>query len=925
MPNLKKVLVILAAFFFVLILLPSYIADLAGLYIDWLWFKEIGFEELFTKPIIYNGLIHLVIFLSSFVFIYLLLSFVGRELVKFGINPPSASRSRKILLTITGVALFLGWINSLLDSGLSFTYLNFANATPFGIRDPILQNDLSFFVFNLPLMQEIFDHLYNLIFWAGVATAVHLLLSLWSEISWKSLPGNKSLDRAGPNWIGSAKIVLPLLLSAAAFVVAFFLPLSETIWPVYFLILFYLFSKLTARFLRRPALEVSRKPSAWPGYLRRASVFIKPFGFLVVLSLLIYAARVLVVEIPSLVYSGNEVIPSGAGFTDINIKLPYLQFLPIVLILSSIWMLFTLFRLDKLITGKTSFNLIKVLGGPFVLLILYASFWGVAQEVVQKYFVKPNEFEKESSYIASHIDLTKKAWGVDRVGEVRVSGTATVNSQDVIENKSTFQNVRLWNREQLLQVFQQTQALRTYYSFKDVDDDRYMVDGKYRQVMISARELNLSGLNLRTFIGDRIIYTHGFGATAVTTAEKTPEGLPKFTLKDIPPLGIPATTRPQLYFGEGEGGYMLVNAKSDGLDYPAAEKDVYAPYQGEAGIKVDSFMRRLLFSIALGDVNILFTDQITPETKVVLYRNVSDRISKAFKYIATDTDPYIVVDDQGKMHWIVDGYTETAWFPYSLNIDGRNYLRNSVKFVIDAFSGKIRAYVSDPSDPIINTYAKIFPGVFSPIEEMGQDLRAHIRYPSYLFAKQAEVYSTYHMDTRSFYSDEDQWNIPLEDEQEYLGYLMRHFVMRLPGEAKEEFIFVVPFTPNGKANLISWLAARNDGEHYGQLIDFRLPKETLIYGPDQVRARIDQDSQVAQQITLWSQAGARVIRGSVFTIPVNDAFFYVQPLYLQALGENRIPELRAVIMAYQNKIVMAESVAEALDKLFPGVKSEIER
>jgi uncharacterized protein len=507
-----------------------------------------------------------------------------------------------------------------------------------------------------------------------------------------------------------------------------------------------------------------------------------------------------------------------------------------------------------------------------------------------------------------------------QVRELR--GEAGLTLASIRANGPTIENVRLWDRDPLLMTFGQLQEIRTYYDFVSVDDDRYTIDGRYRQVLLSPRELNPASLPTRTFINEHLTFTHGMGLTLGPVNEVTPEGLPVLFVKDLPPVTTVSlhVTRPQIYYGELTDDYVFVGTRQREFDHPSGEANVYAAYGGKGGVRVGNLLRRAVLAAQFGSDKILFSQDITGQSRILYYRNIVERASKALPFLRFDRDPYLVLAGDGTLKWILDAYTSSTGYPYAQRLsDGTSYMRNSVKLVIDAYDGSLTAYVSAPSDPLIRSWARIFPGIFVPLDSMPAGLRAHIRYPDEIYRIQTSLYAIYHMDApEDFYHREDQWQIPAVEEREGSVPFMRHLVMRLPEETKAEYIYMVPFTPRGKDNLAAWMVARNDGAEYGKLRVYRLSRQRLVFGPRQIENRINQNTEISRQISLWDQRGSQVIRGDLLVIPIEESLLYVQPLYLQAAG-GRIPELKRVVVAYENQVVMGETLDAALAGIFGGV------
>ncbi|MGH8623133.1 MAG: UPF0182 family protein, partial [Burkholderiales bacterium] len=545
---------------------------------------------------------------------------------------------------------------------------------------------------------------------------------------------------------------------------------------------------------------------------------------------------------------------------------------------------------------------------------------GLYPALVQRLFVAPNELTKERPQLARHITATRLAWGLDAVVTRDLTGEAGLTAADIRSNRPTIENVRLWDRDPLLQTFGQLQEIRTYYDFVSVDDDRYRIDGQYRQVLLSARELNPASLPTRTFINERLTFTHGMGLTLGPVNQVTEEGLPVLFIKDVPPVSSVSlrVTRPEIYFGELTDSWLFVRTGQREFDYPSGDENIFTTYEGTGGVRVGGLARRLVLAAYFRSLKVLLSSDITSDSRALYIRSIRQRARTALPFLLLDSDPYVVVDDAGRLRWILDAYTATSRYPYAQRLaNGVNYMRNSVKVVIDAYDGSVTAYLADAGDPLARTLGRAFPGIIQPLASMPADLRAHLRYPEDLFRVQTDLYATYHMaEPEIFYHREDQWQKPvLARRTDAPDPFLRHMVMRLPEERAAEFIFMVPFTPRGKDNLAAWMVARNDGEQYGQLLVYRFPKQSLVFGPAQVANRINQDTEIARQISLWDQRGSEVIRGNLLVIPIEESLIYVQPLYLRAEG-GRIPELKRVIVAYQNRVVMEETLEEGLARLF---------
>ncbi|MDD4238842.1 MAG: UPF0182 family protein [Desulfotomaculaceae bacterium] len=557
-----------------------------------------------------------------------------------------------------------------------------------------------------------------------------------------------------------------------------------------------------------------------------------------------------------------------------------------------------------------------------VVLVLASVFLGgIFPSLMQKFVVQPNEIVRESPYLERNIQYTRMAYNLDTVVKKDFPAGRILTADEIKSNKDTIDNIRLWDWAPLMQTYAQLQEMRLYYEFHDIDIDRYVVDGKYRQVMLGARELNQERLSsqAKTWINQRLIYTHGYGIAMSPVNSLSGEGLPTFFLKDIPPVTHTdlKVDRPELYYGEVADNYVIVNTATQEFNYPKGDENEYSTYEGESGVGIANFWRRCMFAFSLGDYKLLLSNEVDNDSRVLYYRNIKQRVAKVAPFLKLDNDPYIVLSE-GKLYWMLDAYTITDRFPYSEPFDKvNNYIRNSVKIVVDAYSGKVDFYISDQNDPIVMTYSKIFPGMFKPLEDMSEDLRRHIRYPVDYFMIQANMYAVYHMEEpQVFYNREDKWNVATEiTNQEEKTMEPYYTIIELPGKDEPEFVLILPFTPQNKKNMIAWFAANSDGEDYGKILAYSFPKQELVYGPTQVEARITQDAVISQQISLWDQRGSNVIRGNLLAIPINDALLYVEPLYLQA-EQSKMPELRRVIVAHGDIVVMEPTLELALDRVF---------
>ncbi|NLO98452.1 MAG: UPF0182 family protein [Peptococcaceae bacterium] len=839
------------------IIIIAILAAISGLYEDWLWFKDLGYDTLFWTPLLSKIFIQLINGSVLFIIIAGTL-FSGRHafttfynenfrkrirLVEEVNRPVQALSQRKVTI---GLLIISAIISILVSFIVSFTgwldVLSFLKSSTFNYVDPLFNKDLGFYVFKLPFFYTIYNAFFPPIF-------------------------------------------ILTLFTAGFYVVTQVIKFNSF------------------RFWRRDAITISTTARRHLGILLAIIFALKAFGYYL--------------DTFSLVYSQSGHV-SGAGFTDVHVSLPILRVLMVISIVGFIFSLVALvFRDSRLLTVPIPLLL-------FFSLIVY----GFLPPVVQSLIVIPNELQKEAPYIANEIELTRFAYGLDKIKEQDYSGVEPLTGEDLKKSLPSLQNIRLNDPRPMRQVYTQKQGIRQYYKFNDIDIDRYTVDGDYRQVLLSAREINIPDLQAtaQTFVNTRLKYTHGFGITASFANEVTSNGLPAFAIYNIPPeTDFPdlTITEPRIYFGELTNDWVVVNTKFKEFDYPIGNENAENSYQGKTGIPFTPF-NKFMLSLHRATPRFYLSTEITSESKLLLHRNINERVQKLTPFIVYDSDPYVVIDE-GRIKWIMDGYTTASTIPYSCRFPNNdfNYIRNSVKVVIDAYHGTVDFYVIDPNDPILKTYSKIFPGVFKDISAMSDSLKAHLRYPETLFKIQCQMLNTYHMtNVRSFYNKEDAWSIAKEiygdQPVEVEPYFM---IMDLPGEYKEEFVLIQPFTPassetNTRNNLIAWLAARMDGEHYGELVLYRFPKNIEIDGPFQIESRIDQNPDIARQLALWNQQGSSVIRGNLLVLPIGGNLLYVEPLYLQSRTSGSIPEMKRVIVAFEDKVVMENSFDECLNKIF---------
>ncbi|MDX1618434.1 MAG: UPF0182 family protein, partial [Balneolaceae bacterium] len=613
-----------------------------------------------------------------------------------------------------------------------------------------------------------------------------------------------------------------------------------------------------------------------------------------------------------LLYNESGVV-YGASYTNVYITLPVFWLLCILTFLLALLAFSQVFRnrFRWLVIGGIAAIVIGIIGQ------------GVLPTAVQKFMVEPNELELETPYMEYNIEQTRSAYDLDSITERNYNASSTLTWDKLQNNDATLENIRLWDPRLLIQTYRQLQEIRLYYQFFNVDVDRYHTNEGYLQMMLSARELSDElPEQADTWVNRHLQYTHGYGLVMSPVAQEGSQGDPRLVIKDLPPVSEidMNVTEPAIYYGEHDPGYKIVNTDVEELDYPRGDQNVYTNYQGDGGVAIGSFLSRLLFAWQFGDINILLTDYIREGSKIQFWKSVSERVRKIAPFLRFEDDPYLVLSE-GKLFWIQDAYTVSSDFPYSEpSISGINYIRNSVKIIVDAYHGSVDFYAVDREDPVLNVYRDIFPNMFKALDQMPESLKQHLRYPKTLFEVQMEMYNTYHMKTpQVFYNNEDLWTRPNE---KYGGRQIKmepyYILSKLPGEDELQYLLISPLTPSNRDNMIAWMTARSDFPYYGKVEVFKLPKERLILGPAQIEARIDQDTEISRQLSLWDQRGSSVIRGNLMVIPIEDSFLYVEPVFLIAEGVD-IPQLQRVIVTAGERVVMEPTLELALEALFGKV------
>jgi uncharacterized protein len=775
-------------------------------------------------------------------------------------KPKLPFKLKLLITTIISIVMGIG------VSSEWFKVLQFINQTSFNIVDPVFAKDVSFYVFSLPFYQFILGFLMSTV----IITTILVVLNYLNSF----LDINKILTKPKlPEGIIEQQ--------------------SES----------FNFKML---FTKRKAIIHS--------------------GILVSTFFLLLAVKHYL-SIFSIMYSKQGIVV-GAGYTDVVVYLPMIKIMMFLAVIMAVLLLVWVFFISK----QPKLRKRHIFMYAFAVYVLFV-FIGptIIPGLVQTLKVSPNEINLEKPYIENNIKFTRMAYGLADVEEKDFDVNLGLTSEILDEAKETIDNVRILDWRPLTKTYKQTQEIRLYYDLAGIDIDRYTINGKYTQVMLAPRELDQKQIteNAKTWVNQHMVYTHGFGVVMSPVNQVTKQGLPNYFIKDIPPIyTVNEETldieKPQVYYGEKDNRFVLVNTKTKEFDYPKGDTNEYINYDGKGGIVLDSFFKKLLMAIKFRDIKILLSSDMSKESKIMFTREITTRIKKITPFIELDMDPYLVIND-GRLLWVVDGYTISGNYPYSEKYGPINYIRNSVKIVVDAYDGSVTYYVMNTKDPIIETYSKIFPKQFKQFKDMPKSLKKHIRYPVDLFKIQSQIYSNYHMDdVKVFYNKEDAWDIP--HEVYGVGQKVKvepyYIIIKLPNEDKEEFVLMTSFTPIKKDNMVAWMAARSDEDDYGKLILYKFQKDKLIYGPLQIEAKIDQDSEISQQLTLWSQQGSSVTRGNLLVIPINDSILYIEPLYIQA-ETGQLPELKRILVSDGEKVVMEENLAMALEALFGKSKQVV--
>ena len=886
----RKISLILMGIILVLVLFLAMIQFIT----DFMWFKEMGYTDVFFKQLVTQLTVGVPTFAVVTVLVQVYLTHLKKTyFAKIASSEETNLKGLKKTTIILSV-VFGAIATFMAVSQLWFEILKFANSTDFDLADPLFNFDISFYIFRLEFLKEMNEILIGVIIGFVALTIIYYIILMTvrtPDVFKEEAPQAEAAAGAGDerHTAGTNPFGGGNNNGANG---------SEP------------FSKFAEAFGGKMFQQKQAKPKRqfddnnFKQLLKIASGKISLLGFIffIMLGINFFLRQF------DLLHAHTGAV-YGAGFADVNVTLWMLRILCVLSVLAAI--LFVVQMRKK--------NYKKLLSVP-VLMIVVGLVGSGAGYLIQNLVVSPDEINKESEYLARNIEFTQYAYQLDDVDVKAFAADNTLTYKDINDNTETINNIRINDFDPAQQFYNQTQSIRQYYTFNDVDVDRYMINGKYTQTFLTAREIDESKRGNDSWLNTHLKYTHGYGFALSRVDKVTASGQPDVLIGNIPPESTVEEIqieRPEIYFGELSNDYIIVGTDEKEFDYPDGESNKYTTYEGDAGIKMN-FFNRILFSIREGSIKMFTSSNIDSNSKIIINRNVMERVRTIMPYLNYENDPYMVTVD-GKLYWMIDAYTSSSYYPYSepYGEENINYIRNSVKVVVDAYNGDVDFYIVDSEDPIATTFAKIYPTLFKSFDQMPEGLKAHIRYPNYLFQIQASVYGKYHMeDVNVFYQKEDVWDIAseiygMEKQQMQPNY----YIAKLPGEEKAEFFNSLPFTPKSKQNMTALMVARNDGDNYGQLVLYQFPKSRTIYGPEQIEAQIDQNTEISKEFALWNSSGTKYRRGNMFIIPINTSVLYVEPVYLEAQNSS-IPEVKRIIMAYNDEIAYEETLAECLVSLF---------
>jgi len=856
----------------VLALLALAVLGLSGFITDLLWFREVGYVSVFLTEIVTKLKLGTPAFLIGAVLVYAVLTMLKGSYLKKNSLTVSGKSVKKLRLITIALAAVYGVILSLtVIPQLWFEILQFTNAKSFGNADPLFGNDIGFYMFRLDFLEGLSGSLVFLLLSLMVVIAVfYAILAAFA---------GKPEDAAGD-------------------AIHYEFPDSDDKGAQ--AKIFKTFEKLA----NGASPDVSGLREKGKALLSVALGELTVIGvlFFLVIAWTCYLRRF------NLLYSGTGAA-YGAGYTDIKVTLTAYNIMMVLAVVSAAGLV---------VAAKLKKYKLAVICPALMIIVAVVS--APAAAFVQSVIVAPDELSKESRYLGYNIKYTQQAYDLDDIKVKDFTPDTGLDKKDVLNNMETFSNIRINDFDPSEQFYNQTQSIRTYYQFNDVDVDRYYVNGEYTQTFLSARELDESRIE-DSWLIKHIKYTHGYGITLSRVDKVTSSGQPDMLIQSIPPVSEVSEisiTRPEIYYGESTDSYVIVKTDEPEFDYPSGESNVYCSYEGEGGIPL-SFFNRVLFALREGSLKMLVSNNIDSSSRIMINRNIAKRAEKIAPFLSYDDDPYIVAVD-GKLYWVLNAYTYSSNYPYSEPYQrgsSINYIRNSVKVIIDAYDGTTDFYIVDEDDPVVMTLAGIYPRLFKPYSEMPEGFRSHIQYPNALFNIQAKVYEKYHMsDVDVYYQNEDLWQVSNEIYgQAETRMTANYFIMKLPGEEETEFVSALSYSPSGKSNMTAIFFARNDGDKYGELVLYKLPKDRIIYGPAQIEAQINQDTDISKEFSLWNNSGSSYTRGNMYVIPVEDSLLYVEPIYLES-STSSLPEVKRVVMFYGDRLAYKPTLAECLDEMF---------
>ncbi|MEY8001499.1 UPF0182 family protein [Clostridium sp. Mt-5] len=839
---MKKKRLAFGTLILVLVLCILFLNKIVNFVINVEWYKEVGYLSVYFTKIIAMCKLILPLFVISFIGIWLYYKSLRISIIKYRkvieVNSNKDKIEKRVVLIVDLIISFV--ISYIFASTYWYRILQFTNSVPFNVKDPILNLDVSFYVFKLPLIQSLYSAFLSLIIFLSLITFfTYFLLNIKDRFASKSFKkGFGKIDILNSNITRFAGKQLAVL---AALIMIF--------------------------------ISI--------GYI------LKCIG---------------------LVYSGNGVA-FGASYTDVHVSLLFYKIIAVASIIAAVVIFISIIK------ARFKFIIISIV--VIAVLVVTKS---VSYFVVQNFIVKSNQKTLEQPYIRYNIDYTRKAYNIENINSTSFQVKNDLTSEDINSNMDTINNIRINSFDPTLEFYNQVQIIRYYYQFNNIDIDRYYINGKFNQVFIGAREINSKAIDPNTWQNKHLVYTHGYGIVMNKVNSVTSEGQPNFVIKDMPPQNSTDIKLgdPRIYFGEKTDDYAVVNTKLNEFDYPKGSDNATNNYKGTAGIKL-GIINRILFAINQKDINFLLSRDITKESKILINRDITDRVKKIAPFLNYESDPYIVMSG-GKLYWILDGYTASDRYPFSQPQNGLNYIRNSVKVVVDAENGNTNFYIMDKNDPIIKSYAKIFPGLFKNVNKLSSDMTQHFKYPKDLFNIQCNILGKYHVtDPGVFYSGEDLWEVAKNQKQvsgERSSIESPYVVMKPTGASKEEMILLQYFNMRDKDNMVALFGARMDGSNYGKLILYKFPPEKTIYSPYLFKQKLNQDTTISQQLSLWNKDGSTVQFGDTIIVPINNSLLYVEPMYLRANGKDSIPEMKRVIVSYGDKIILAQDIDDALQQIF---------